>query len=207
MINKNFSNKNSYLSKYDLIQKYTLKNIFNVLKIRKVKIHLPISTFLSTTDSSKNSVDLETQVKAYSFFYLLTSIKPFLNAKLKVLKSSEKNKELNYFLSFLFSKETDIQLFLFNIFIESWNKLQIDDIKTFSSNKFKVLQNRQNIFTISIPFSLLHSTDSILDTIAPTIDTKGVLLDITFLIETPLQLCSFNKALLFKNLPILWIND
>ena len=75
MINKNFSNKNSYLSKYDLIQKYTLKNIFNVLKIRKVKIHLPISTFLSTTDSSKNSVDLETQVKAYSFFYLLTSIK------------------------------------------------------------------------------------------------------------------------------------
>lgn len=207
MLNKNFTAKNSYLSKYDLINKYTLKNINNLVKIRKLKINLPVSSFLNTTDTPKLSIDLETQVKAYTFFYLLTSAKPLLNAKLKVLKSAEKNKELNYFLSFAFSKDSDIQLFLFNIFIENWNKLQIDGIKTLSSNKVKILKSTKNIFTISIPLHLLHFTESILEAIAPNIDTKEVLLDITFVIETPSQLALYNKALLLKNLPILWIND
>ena len=207
MLNKNFISKNSYLSKYDLINKYTLKNINNLVKIRKLKINLPVSSFLNTTDTPKLTVDLETQVKAYTFFYLLTSTKPLLNAKLKVLKSAEKNKELNYFLSFAFSKDSDIQLFLFNIFIENWNKLQIDGIKTFSSNKVKLLKSTKNIFTISIPLHLLHFTESILETISPNIDTKEVLLDITFVIETPSEFALYNKALLLKNLPILWIND
>ena len=207
MLNKNFISKNSYLSKYDLINKYTLKNINNLVKIRKLKINLPVSSFLNTTDTPKLTVDLETQVKAYTFFYLLTSTKPLLNAKLKVLKSAEKNKELNYFLSFAFSKDSDIQLFLFNIFIENWNKLQIDGIKTFSSNKVKLLKSTKNIFTISIPLHLLHLTESILETISPNIDTKEVLLDITFVIETPSEFALYNKALLLKNLPILWIND
>ena len=207
MLNKNFISKNSYLSKYDLINKYTLKNINNLVKIRKLKINLPVSSFLNTTDTPKLTVDLETQVKAYTFFYLLTSTKPLLNAKLKVLKSAEKNKELNYFLSFAFSKDSDIQLFLFNIFIENWNKLQIDGIKTFSSNKVKLLKSTKNIFTISIPLHLLHFTESILETISPNIDTKEVLLDITFVIETPSEFALYNKALLLKKLPILWIND
>lgn len=206
MLNKNFNLKNNYLSKCDLIYKYNLVSAYEAPVLHSIKVSLSLSMILKALDNPKEILDLENQIKAFSFYYLLTSYKPLIKAKLKAITSSEKNKALNYFLNYSISTKSDINSFLINLLIENWNKIRIEKIEILSNKPNSILSATHNSFTASIPLSLLHDANLLLNTINSNINTKEILLNFTFKVKTPKSLNLLNKQLVFKNIPLLWIN-
>lgn len=206
MLNKNFNLRGNYLSKYDLINKYCLINVYEIPKINCIKVSLPLNSILQALDNPKDVLDLENQIKIFSFYYLLTTFKPLIKAKLKSIKSSEKNKELNYFLSYSISNNNDINSFLINVLIENWSKIRMEGINIITNKQSGILLTTNNRLTASIPLNLLYDGNLLLNTLSSSINTKEVLLNLDFKIKTPKCLNQLKKQFIFKNLPLLWIN-
>jgi len=94
MFLQNNSSQTNYLSKYDLINKYSLTTIYNSPKIDSITLEFSLTNLLKAYDFNKLSVnDKEIQIKAFLFFYLFNGSFPFkIVKKLLLLKHLKKVK-------------------------------------------------------------------------------------------------------------------
>jgi len=203
MLNRNYFLKNQYLSQYDLITKYTLKSLNLIPVIKEINFNIPLENFLKSSEPNKSLINSELEIKAYAFFYLLFNKFPLLKAKVKQIKSTEKVKSLNYFLSLSLKNKFDINNFLILLFIESWNKLVHEKLITFSSNF--ALEKKLKI-NFLVPASLLEPISLINKNVLTNLNSNNLLINIHLFISIPIIRLINKKTFFLKNLPIFWIN-
>ena len=208
MYKKSFASKNSYLSNLDLINKYNLESVHSVPNLQNISVTLSLNNVINACDL-KNLVtkDHEIQIKSFLLFYLTFLIVPFLkNHKIKLLKTSEKNLQMNYILKVTLISPTDINEFLFLIFIENWQQFIIEETVVFK--KSSLLSQNSNCLTFRTQLYLnnLLSFQSIFSFLFNTINLKEVPLKLGFKIITNKSVNIANKFTLLKNLPLFWIS-
>jgi len=207
MFLQNNSSQTNYLSKYDLINKYSLTTIYNSPKINSITLEFSLTNLLKAYDFNKLSVnDKEIQIKAFLFFYLFNGSFPFLNSKkASTIKTSEKSQELNLALKIKISNQNLINQFLFLFFIENWNRFLKEDMNLFNN---QIINNNSKVlnFNIKCPGSVFFEMDHFLNTTLININSKEFFISLNFLIKNSKQLTSINTNNLIKNLPLFWIN-
>lgn len=208
MYKKSFASKNSYLSNLDLINKYNLESVHSVPNLQNISVTLSLNNVINACDL-KNLVtkDHEIQIKSFLLFYLTFLIVPFLkNHKIKLLKTSEKNLQMNYILKVTLISPTDINEFLFLIFIENWHQFIIEETVVFK--KSSLLPQNSNCLTFRTQLYLnnLLSFQSIFSFLFNNINLKEVPLKLGFKIITNKSVNIANKFTLLKNLPLFWIS-
>ena len=207
MFSQNNFFQTNYLSKYDLINKYSLTTIYNSPKVDSIILEFSLTNLLNAYDFNKLSVnDKEIQIKAFLFFYLFNGSFPFLNSKkASTIKTSEKSQELNLALKIKISNQNLINQFLFLFFIENWNRFIKEDMNLFNN---KIINNNSKIlnFNITCPGSVFFEMDHFLNTTLININSKEFFISLNFLIKNSKQLTSININNLIKNLPLFWIN-
>jgi len=207
MFLQNNSSQTNYLSKYDLINKYSLTTIYNSPKIDSITLEFSLTNLLKAYDFNKLSVnDKEIQIKAFLFFYLFNGSFPFLNSKkASTIKTSEKSQELNLALKIKISNQNLINQFLFLFFIENWNRFLKEDMNLFNN---QIINNNSKVlnFNIKCPGSVFFEMDHFLNTTLININSKEFFISLNFLIKNSKQLTSINTNNLIKNLPLFWIN-
>jgi len=207
MFLQNNSFQTNYLSKYDLINKYSLTTIYNSPKIDSITLEFSLTNLLKAYDFNKLSVnDKEIQIKAFLFFYLFNGSFPFLNSKkASTIKTSEKSQELNLALKIKISNQNSINQFLFLFFIENWNRFLKEDMNLFNN---QIINNNSKVlnFNIKCPGSVFFEMDHFLNTTLININSKEFFISLNFLIKNSKQLTSINTNNLIKNLPLFWIN-
>ena len=208
MYKKSFASKNSYLSNLDLINKYNLESVHSVPNLQNISVTLSLNNVINACDL-KNLVtkDHEIQIKSFLLFYLTFLIVPFLkNHKIKLLKTSEKNLQMNYILKVTLISPTDINEFLFLIFIENWHQFIIEETVVFK--KSSLLPQNSNCLTFRTQLYLnnLLSFQSIFGFLFNNINLKEVPLKLGFKIITNKSVNIANKFTLLKNLPLFWIS-
>jgi len=207
MFLQNNSFQTNYLSKYDLINKYSLTTIYNSPKIDSITLEFSLTNLLKAYDFNKLSVnDKEIQIKAFLFFYLFNGSFPFLNSKkASTIKTSEKSQELNLALKIKISNQNLINQFLFLFFIENWNRFLKEDMNLFNN---QIINNNSKVlnFNIKCPGSVFFEMDHFLNTTLININSKEFFISLNFLIKNSKQLTSINTNNLIKNLPLFWIN-
>ena len=163
MYKKSFTSKNSYLSNLDLINKYNLHSVHSVPNLQNISVTLSLNNVINACDF-KNLItkDHEIQIKSFLLFYITFLIVPFLkNSKIKLLKTSEKNLQMNYILKVTLISPTDINEFLFLLFIENWHQFIIEETVLFKKSSLLPLNSNSLTFRTQLYLNNLLSFQSI----------------------------------------------
>ena len=205
MLTKNNLIKNDYLSNYDAINKYNLKNIYAITKLENIIIEFSLKKFLIASELSLNEEDSIIQSKAFIFFYLFNSLVPFINSnKLKIIKKQEKEGESYYSLKIILSNKRDIYNFIFSLFIENWHNVMLEDFKLLKKNDTSNLNLRSKmLLNCIIPVNIFSEMDTILNMISG-INSKDFFLNISFLFKNQHNLKDYSNFI--KNKPLFWIS-
>jgi len=200
LVNKKFNIKqNEYLLDCDLVNKYNLKSLYKKPKIKKINIHFPLNTF-----SSMNSIDSNLQVKSMLIFYTFFSLISYINfKKIKVKKSFKGVGEANFSLKIVLSSTESVYLFLFNLIVENFNRIENNEVKLLSKNVF--LDSKNNIqHIISVPAKTFFDVDDFFSKSIKDIDLKNFNLSINLALRS-ISACK-DKNKLIKNISFFWIN-
>jgi hypothetical protein len=199
---------NTYLSNLDLINKYNLRSVYSVPSLKIISLTLSLNNIIEACEL-KNTVtkDYEIQIKSFLLLYLTFLIIPFLkNNKIKLIKTSEKNLQMNYILKVVLINSVDINEFLFLIFIENWQQLLIDENALFKKSSLPSLNSDVFIFRTQVYLNNLLSFQSIFSMLFTNINLKEVPLKISFKIGINKTLNYKDKFKVLKNLPLFWIS-
>lgn len=202
---KNNFIKNDYLSYCDQINKYNIKNIHKVTKLKNIVLDFSLNNFIKAAEYNTNEEELLIKTKAFVFLYLLNTTLPFINSnKLKIIKKQEKDSSAFYSLKIILSNRKDINQFLFTLFIENWQNTFIDDTKILENKKFsnKILNNIL-LFNCILPANIFFEFNNVLNVITG-INSKDLFINMSFIFKNPI-LTKNNKNLI-KNLPLFWIS-
>lgn len=201
MNNKNFFYHNTYLSTFDLLNKYNLKTIYKLPELKTLKIELNLTSLqniLSITNAN------ELKIKIFLFLYLLNSI-PLVGIEKTIIKKQKDSKEndLNFLISLKIKNKKNIENFLFFIFYESWTTLRKENIS------FKTVKNKmnQNYFYLNAnaPAFIFKLFENILnDKDVFDLNTKDLYLDLSFCIKKNIKSNS-NKNILDNLCPFFFI--
>jgi len=208
MYKKSFASKNSYLSNLDLINKYNLQSVHLVPNLQNISITLSLNNVINACDV-KNLItkDYEIQIKSFLLFYITFLIVPFLkNNKIKLVKTSEKNLQMNYILKVSLISPTDINEFLFLLFIENWPQLIIEETTLFKKSSLGHLKSNFLTFRTQLYLNNLLSFQSLFSFLFNNINLKEVPLQLSFKIRTNKSLNIADKFIFLKNLPLFWIS-
>ena len=208
MYKKSFASKNSYLSNLDLINKYNLQSVHLVPNLQNISITLSLNNVINACDvKTLITKDYEIQIKAFLLFYITFLIVPFLkNNKIKLVKTSEKNLQMNYILKVSLISPTDINEFLFLLFIENWPQLIIEETTLFKKSSLGHLKSNFLTFRTQLYLNNLLSFQSLFSFLFTNINLKEVPLQLSFKIRTNKSLNIADKFIFLKNLPLFWIS-
>ena len=206
ILNKKFI-KNNYLSNYDSINKYNLKNIYSVPKLKNIILEFSLKNLIKASDftniSEENNI---IQHKAFILFYLMTSHLPFINSnKLKIIKKTDKDGESFYALKLMILNKNDINNFLLTLFIENWQLMLIENIKIFPQKNFKAqtLENKL-ILNCNIPAGIFFEINTIFEILAG-LNSKEFNFNTSFLFQKNFNLVNNDFKKFIKNLPFFWL--
>jgi hypothetical protein len=198
--NKNFIQSN-YLSKYDLINKYNLKNIYDCPFLKKVIINISLKNLFSIKESQSNNYE----IKSFLFFLLLFSVTPFINFKHIDTKKTLEFVNGEYCLKIVLLNNEELNCFLFFLFYENYNNEKISSFFKFNNEKSvinKKLINTQYI--ANLPLKNLTSITKIFEEVLLNVNVNESLLNINFIVNNSYH--SEKKTNIIKNLPCFWIN-
>ena len=199
-----------YLSTYDLINKYNIKSIHQVPKLKKIVIDFNLEDFLSACDlQGKEQTDSNVQIQASSVFYILTGLMSYINFNKSFISlKKSKTSENNYSLKVLISKKEELNSFLVLFFIENWSKLLLEDFTFFRKKKSTVTQlsfyNNRFIFSTIVPGNCFFEIENFLNKSFVGLNSKNLKFKLNFLFENEAKLKISNN--LIKNLPYFWIS-
>lgn len=198
---------NGYLSKYDLINKYNIKNVHDVPKISKIILEFSSDDIINALDvAGKKEWDSELQVKSFLLLYILSLNCPFINFN-KIKSSREDSK---FSIKVIFSSEKDIYHFLTGLFHENWNLLVLDDFSffKFSINRYTkyIKKNKNFVLNSKIPASSFFELDNFLNKNLLSISSKNLNIKASFLFFNNLYKDNLSLNTI-KNIPSFWITN
>jgi len=199
---------NDYLSKCDLLNKYNLKSVHELPKLKKIVLDFNLADLISASENrDKEQTDSNIQIKASSIFYVLTGFIAYINFN-KSLSSIKKLKisENNYSIKISTTNSNEINHFLLTFFVENWTKLLIEDfILQRKKKELSKIDSEKNIVLSSIvPSEVFFELEMFLNKIITGINSKNFNIKINFLFDNPNELK--NSQTLIKNLPYFWIS-
>jgi len=199
---------NDYLSKCDLLNKYNLKSVHELPKLKKIVLDFNLADLISASENrDKEQTDSNIQIKASSIFYVLTGLVAYINFN-KSLSSIKKLKisENNYSIKISTTNSNEINHFLLTFFVENWTKLLIEDfILQRKKKELSKIDSEKNIVLSSIvPSEVFFELEMFLNKIITGINSKNFNIKINFLFDNPNELK--NSQTLIKNLPYFWIS-
>jgi len=210
MLNKKIQYSNSfwfnqYMSNYDLIQKYTLKNQYKIPTLYKIKLNLRLTDVAFNDAEKKANVSAQSLRTAFLFFFALFSRIPYINTRITSnVQDSQKNSETDYFLNILFNNQTQIDEFLFFLFIENWTNLLKTDYKMNFNKPYTKEESNNTIQLFSkIPLTVLYNFDIMYDTSSNKKIKEDSSVFLTFFFKN--LHCKYIKESI-QNLPIFWKN-
>jgi len=208
MYKKSFASKNFYLSNLDLVNKYNLQSVYLVPNLQNITLSLSLNNIISACDF-KNLIikDHEIQIKSFLLLYLTFLIIPFLkNHKIKLVKATEKNLQMNYILKVVLINVADINEFLFLIFIENWYQFLSEENVLFKKKIHESSNDNFTIFRASIYLNNLLSFQSIFSMLFTNINLKEVPFKLSFKLKINKSINCKDKFKVLKNLPLFWIS-
>jgi hypothetical protein len=199
---------NDYLSKCDLINKYSLKSVDTCPKLNKIVLEFSSLDVLSACETgNKKEWDSELQIKAFLLLYVLQANRPFINFnKVQINKDNS-----NYSVKLTFSGKEEIQSFLSQLFVENWNTLLLDDFEFIRLNQAKynkyIQVNEKYVLNTKLPASSFVELDTLLNKNLFGITSKSLNIKASFLFENNIILKLKAPNLLIKNLPLFWLTN
>ena len=196
---------NQYLSNYDLIQKYTLKSQYKVPTLYKIKLNLALTDVAFNEADKKANLSAQTLRTAFLFFFALFSRVPYINTRItSSIKDSQKSADNEYFLNISFANQTQIDEFLFFLFIENWTNLLKTDYKMNFNKPYTKEESNNTIQLFSkIPLNVLYNFDIMYDTSSNKKIKEDSSAFLTFFFK---NLDSKHIKESIQNLPIFWKN-
>jgi len=198
-IKLNFSDSyNNYLVKCDLINKYSLADVYNFPKVEKIILEFPLQELLKTDSSNQLEIDDNSKIESFLLFYLLSNYLPSIS--FKAFKKTSKN----FAIKLVYSKKSDLNKFLFTFFLENNSILRFNDFLFFKEVKevsnSKALLNDTFTFNIKVPFNSFIEINDFLSKSAESLNSKELFFNINFKFVNPLSKSIVNKDFLIKNL-------
>ena len=198
-----------YLSNYDLINKYNSESIYKNPKLKKIIVELSSEDLLLASEyGNKKALDPDVQIKSFLILYIFYSLKPFININNK--SSSKDDGDSKFSLKIVLSSPEEIDSFLKSLFIENWNKLNLEDFSLIKKNIKRysqhISENKDFILNAKIPAGTFLEIDSLLSKNLLGINSKALNLKVGFLFSNPLFKIRKTSTNLIKNLPLFWIN-
>ena len=200
---------NTYLLDCDLLNKYSIKNINQAPKLKKIILELPLEELIKASESSTGSeVNDDTQIQSFLILYLLSAFIPYIVfKKSKRLKDSLKK----FSVKFVLSEKSDINNFLVTFFVENWFKLKVQDFILFKNRIHNVnscfITDSKFTFNTKVPINSFIEIENFLNQSNMGLNSKELFLNINFLIHNPLPYKIENSTFFVKNLPLFWIGD
>ena len=107
-----------------------------------------------------NSIDSNLQVKAMLIFYTFFSLISYINfKKIKIKKSFKGVGEANFSLKIVLSSTESVYLFLFNLIVENFNRIENNEINLLSKNVFLDSKKNNIQHIISVPAKTFFDVD------------------------------------------------
>lgn len=178
MFNRNCSKKLQALVYADIINKYSFKNFFNIPKLKKSKISVPLKKF-ALDDKSVDINNIKFQMKTFIILYTFLGNQPFIKSIVKDLMKKQHLVEADsndITLKFITTSLIQQYDLLINIFIENSHKL-VTKSNLFSYKISDSINHRK--LTLNVPVNLIND------------------LDLVFKYYSPLDVLDFNIPLCF----------
>lgn len=190
--------KTNYLSSCDVVNKYNLACIYQKPAVEKIVISLSLKNFLL----SKTFTNSSQEIKSTLLLFLLYSLAPFISYKNVVVTKNLIDNNGDFKLKIVLNNTLDINSFLFFLFYENNQKL---DLKTAHDSFFLKDKKTKNI---EYTFNFLLRSLSVIkgfDEVLTDINLRDVHFFANFNINVSC-LKVFSKTSFLKNLPFFWIN-
>jgi len=198
-----------YLSDCDLINKYSIDSVHSIPKLKNITLNINLGEFFEVLDiSNKDQSNYGAQIRAYLTLYMLNCFEPFINS-VKVISTSKKQKvaDVRYSLKISINKTSNINDFLFLLFVESKRKLELEDFNFFKTtsgrNKFFSNKNKDLfVFKTCVPGGNLFEIESFLLDNFKNVNPKNLKLHTSFKFSS-LNNVNVNVNMI-KNIPFFW---
>lgn len=193
--NKNNFIKNDYLLSLDHINKFNIKTIYSLPKLKQIVIKIFLNEFLIINDlnSTKSAKSLRTLF--FFIVYIFSNLFPLIKNS-KLLKEASTS---SYYLQIEYKNKEDINNFLKSIYIENFSRIS----KLIFSSHNIVNSNHQSIYQMFLPISSLYEINDIFLTYVPGLNTKEFNLNITYVFENHIKMK--NQISFIKNFNLFWI--
>jgi len=206
MFSKSNNFTQQYLSDYDLITKYCLTNLYSKPKIKSICITFPLKNIYQAFEESNNAKkNINLQVKSILFIYLFSTVIPFINNKVKISKTGEK--EMIFMFKIKITNKIEIYQFLISLCVENFMNLLNSELSLksiFTHTPVQIAKTSFN-YKISVPASIYFELSNNLFITLLGINPKEILMNFHFKIISSLK--KMNTQKLLQNLPLFWIND
>jgi hypothetical protein len=193
-----------YLMNYDLLNKYSLLNLYQRPKIKKIVVYFLLKDLLAASNLSKKNNNI--QIKAFFIFYILFALTSFLNISDAVVnKNLQKTAENPYALKIVLSSKEDINTFLLMFFIENYNSLIKEQISIFKDENGKAIDNSQKnlVYQFSIPGKIFFDLNDFFTQNTKDTNLKDLNIKFSFVFEGLIRTKNTNS--LIKNLSFFWL--
>ena len=193
-----------YLMNYDLVNKYSLLNLYQCPKIKKIVVYFLLKDLLVASNLSKKNNNI--QIKAFFIFYILFALTSFLNISDAVLnKNVQKTVENPYALKIVLSSKEDINNFLLMFFVENYNSLIKEQISIFKTKNGKAIEIPQKnlVYQFSIPGKIFFDLNDFFTQNTKDTNLKDLNLKFSFVFEGLIRTKNTNS--LIKNLSFFWL--
>jgi len=199
MFKQNCSKKIQALVYSDVINKYLFKNFFNVPKLKKSKISLPLKRF-TLDDKSIDTNDIKFQMKTFVFFYTFLANKPFIKCIVKELMKKQHLVNMdsdNISFKFITTKSQKQYDFLVNFFLENSRKL-VNKTNLYASQISKSANHTK--MTLNVPISLVYDLDFLFKYYSP-LDVLDFTIPICFYFDKSTIKHDINFKVFIKHFP------
>lgn len=198
MINYNNYNRVSYYCKYDYINKYNIKNVFQISKLSRISFNLPLNQFFN----SKSEKQSYTYNLVFLLLFFSTSQIPYIKAKKAAVSKDKKESEISYSFSAILSTSNSMYSFLVNFLLEGLTKYIKNQLNVIHLNRSS---EKLVLLSIKLPISSLPINRTSLQTYNLDVFAEDIFIDINFIYKNINYIKE--KRFLLKNLPFFWIND
>jgi hypothetical protein len=200
--------RNKYLLNCDLISKYNQKNSKTVPYLKKIKITFPLINFKKSLRLRSVNIDNNMiQTRIYTLFYLFSGYNPMIKIK-KTQALKEKKSFVEFFIVIILSTKSDLDKFLFSIFIENFFFFEKEKLNFFKNDsKIQTFKNLCDVVTLNktLPFCILSEIELLSTMFFPNINPKDLLFNIHFLFQVKNVHFLLENVSFFRNNLYFWV--
>ena len=193
-----------YLINYDLVNKYSLVNLYQRPKIKKIVVYFLLKDLLVASNLSKKNNNI--QIKAFFIFYILFALISFLNVSDAVInKNLHKTVDNPYSLKIILSSREDINNFLLMFFVENSNSLIKEQLTIFKNENSKAIDiSQKNLaYQFSIPGKIFFDLNDFFTQNTKDTPLKDLNINFSVIFDGLIQTKNTNS--LIKNLSFFWL--